>query len=30
VQAVLDAVRRHEAGGPAMDDKTMLVVARNE
>jgi serine phosphatase RsbU (regulator of sigma subunit) len=29
VQSVLDAVRRHEAGGPAMDDKTVLVVGRN-
>lgn len=28
VKAVLDAVLHHESGGPAMDDKTILVVAR--
>ncbi len=28
VAAVLEAVRKHEAGGPAMDDKTVLVVGR--
>lgn len=28
VKTVLDAVLQHEAGGPAMDDKTILVVAK--